>query len=228
MRSLPLINRERVMNREIAFIAFTASIIGLFFIFDVFFPGWALSQAPSCWWSAGLCWLWQPWAAKQEPWEVSDEPVTSRRSQSIPLYPQPIAEDVRAMLAMASNEKFFVGAAVGTVATIAIGFSFGGWTLGSTARFVARTTSSIAVVAALAPICVDQFRQAPNVAKNLGDLQKLTRLQQMTFVQAGGWSLMPGGEAGGAAVAEACAAILIGDAPDDEPLSDRGSGSRGR
>ena len=27
---------------------------------------------------------------------------------------------------------------------------------------------------------------------------------------------------------EACAALLIGDAPDDEPLSDRGSGSRGR
>lgn len=219
------------MNRKIVFIAFTASILGLFFIFDVL-PGVGSFTGSVLLVIGGTVLALATLGSKQEPWGVgthhSDQPVTSRRSQSIPLYPQPIAGDARAMLAMASSEKFFVGAAVGTVATIAIGFSFGGWTLGSTARFVARKTSSIAVVAALAPICVTQFRQAPNVAKNLGDLQKLTRLQQMTFVQAGGWSLMPGGEAGGAAVAEACAALLIGDAPDDEPLSDRGSGSRGR
>jgi hypothetical protein len=36
----------------------------------------------------------------------------------------------------------------------------------------------------------------------------LTRLQQGSFIEKGGWATMPGGEPANAAVAEACATML--------------------
>ena len=48
-----------------------------------------------------------------------------------------------------SLKRLLQGAAVGAVTTMVIGFNWGGWTLGSTAREMAQKTGSAAVVAAL-------------------------------------------------------------------------------
>ena len=45
------------------------------------------------------------------------------------------------------------GAFVGFAATAIIGFTWGGWTLGKTAKDMADKSAATAVVAALAPIC---------------------------------------------------------------------------
>ena len=100
-------------------------------------------------------------------------------------------------------QRFFLGVSTGAVATIVIGFASGGWILGTTARRLAEKSSSSAVVAALAPIRVDQFQQALTAATNLVELRK--NLQPAAFVQKGGWSSMPGGKtADEPAVAGAC------------------------
>src|SRR3982074_3051306 len=54
------------------------------------------------------------------------------------------------------------GAAAGAVATMFVGFYWGGWSLGSTADKMARERSDLAVVAALAPVCADNFRALPD------------------------------------------------------------------
>jgi hypothetical protein len=54
------------------------------------------------------------------------------------------------------------GAALGAVATIFVGFNWGGWSLGSTADKMAEERSQLAVVAALAPVCADKFRALPD------------------------------------------------------------------
>jgi H+/Cl- antiporter ClcA len=59
-----------------------------------------------------------------------------------------------------SLKRLLQGAAAGAVVAIIVGFNWGGWTLGSTVEKVAKERSDTAVVAALSPICVDQFRQA--------------------------------------------------------------------
>src|SRR5271170_1145847 len=61
-----------------------------------------------------------------------------------------------------SLKRLLQGAAVGVVATIFIGFSWGGWSLGSTADKMAKERSESAVVAALAPVCADKFRALPD------------------------------------------------------------------
>jgi len=63
--------------------------------------------------------------------------------------------DLPSMLQGPSLTRLLQGAAVGAVATMIIGFNWGGWTLGSTVDKVAKERTDAAVVAALAPICVD-------------------------------------------------------------------------
>jgi len=107
-----------------------------------------------------------------------------------------------------SLKRLLQGAAVGAVATLAIGFGWGGWMLGSTAKTLADSTASSAVVAAIAPICVDQFQHSADAANNLTALQKTSSYEQAAYVEKGGWAIMPGSKAVDSGVPQACAAIL--------------------
>ena len=50
-----------------------------------------------------------------------------------------------------SLKRLLQGAAVGVVATLVVGFGWGGWMLGSSAKTLADSAASSAVVAAIAP-----------------------------------------------------------------------------
>ena len=107
-----------------------------------------------------------------------------------------------------SLSRLLQGAFVGFAATAIIGFSWGGWTLGKTAKDLADKSAATAVVTALAPICVDKFQQDVNAKTNLTELIKIGSWQQGSFVQNGGWATLPGNETGNSAVAQACANLL--------------------
>jgi len=61
-----------------------------------------------------------------------------------------------------SLKPLLQGAAAGAVATMIVGFYWGGWSLASTADKMAKARSELAVVAALAPVCADKFRAMPD------------------------------------------------------------------
>ena len=63
-----------------------------------------------------------------------------------------------------SLTRLLQGIAIGAVATMVIGFYWGGWTLGSTADKMANQRSETAVVAALAPVCAAKFAALPDAA----------------------------------------------------------------
>ena len=71
-----------------------------------------------------------------------------------------------------SLKRLLQGAAAGAVATLVVGFGWGGWMLGSAAKTLADSTANSAVVAAIAPICVDQFQRSADAANNLTELKK--------------------------------------------------------
>jgi len=54
-----------------------------------------------------------------------------------------------------------------------VGFSWGGWSLGSTADKMAKEQSHLAVVAALAPVCADKFRALPDAEAKTVALSKV-------------------------------------------------------
>src|SRR5438045_8708822 len=94
-----------------------------------------------------------------------------------------------------SLKHLLQGAAAGAVVAMVVGFNWGGWTLGSTVEKVANERANSAVVAALAPICVDQFREAVNASANLGELNKFSySWDRDAFIEKGGWAIMPGGD----------------------------------
>ena len=61
-------------------------------------------------------------------------------------------------------KRLLQGAAVGAVATMFVGFYWGGWSLGSTTDKIAKERSDLAVITVLAPVCADKFRALPDAA----------------------------------------------------------------
>jgi alpha/beta superfamily hydrolase len=104
------------------------------------------------------------------------------------------------------------GIAGGAVALAIVGFSWGGWTTAGKAETAARTRAEDAVVAALAPMCVDKFQLAGEASANLVALKKVESWSQGEFVEKGGWATLPGTRSPEqvSAVAKACAVLLAG------------------
>src|SRR2546423_10023562 len=84
------------------------------------------------------------------------------------------------------------GAVVGAVAFAIVGFSSLGWTLGSTAEKMASQRAETAVVAALAPICVEKFQQQTDSAAKLVAFNKAPSWDRRSLIEKGGWATFPG------------------------------------
>ena len=106
-----------------------------------------------------------------------------------------------------SPKRLLQGAALGAIVAMIIGFNWGGWMRASTAERIADEQTKAAVVAALAPICVEKFQRSAGAPAALIELKKLASYEQGSFVEKGGWATPPGGTAD-SAVAQACATML--------------------
>lgn len=95
------------------------------------------------------------------------------------------------------------------VVTMIIGFSWGGWVTGGTARTRAEAMAQDAVVQRLAPICVVQSGQDPAKAMKLVALNEESTWQRGDYVGKQGWATMPGEQEPDSQVAQACAALLM-------------------
>jgi hypothetical protein len=100
------------------------------------------------------------------------------------------------------------GAAAGAVALAIVGFSWGGWVTGGTAKQMAANQAKLEVVAALAPICVEQSKQDPQVADTLAQLRDAGSWQRSDMLMKAGWATMPGSSDPNRDVARACMEAL--------------------
>jgi hypothetical protein len=101
------------------------------------------------------------------------------------------------------------GVVVGSVVTMIIGFSYGGWTTSGTTARLAQQQADAAVTSALVPLCIAQSRADSAVLKRMADLKALaSSYDQRDFVTKTGWATVPGTQDPNREVAEACAATL--------------------
>ena len=112
----------------------------------------------------------------------------------------------------AQTTPFLWGAAAGAVALAFVGFNWGGWVTGGTAAKNAAAASRDAVVAALAPICVERFRGQPDAVGKTDALMKGSSWDRGNMVEKSGYATMPGSKTADSDVARACAAILTAPA----------------
>jgi hypothetical protein len=113
-----------------------------------------------------------------------------------------------AILEGESLTRLVQGAIAGFIATVVIGFNWGGWTLESTAKQLSEKHASAALVAVLAPMCADKFKGASDAAVNMTEFKKVSSWMQDSYIQKGGWATFPGMAAPDLAIAQACAKLL--------------------
>ena len=98
---------------------------------------------------------------------------------------------------------------VSIILTMIIGFTWGGWVTGRTARTMAEDMAEDAVIDRLAPICVAQFNQDPEKDQKLEELKETGSYQRRTYVQDQGWATMPGEEEPDRKVVDECVRLLM-------------------
>ena len=107
-----------------------------------------------------------------------------------------------------SLRRLLQGATAGAVATIVVGFNWGGWSLGSTAEKMAKERSDLAVVAALAPVCADKFRALPDAVAKTAALSKVDSWKRRDEFPKELVTL-PGESYPSSALVDACSTLLL-------------------
>jgi hypothetical protein len=101
------------------------------------------------------------------------------------------------------------GVVLGSVATMIAGFSWGGWTTGSTAERMAAERSNTTLVAALTPSCVASFMRQDGGAAKLAAFKKIdSSWEQRQFIEKGGWATPDGVKEPNPGLATSCAEAL--------------------
>jgi hypothetical protein len=102
----------------------------------------------------------------------------------------------------------FWGVLVGAVGIMIMGFTWGGWVLGSSAERLAKDRADGAVTAVLVPLCVERFMGQADAAAKLTEFQKGASWQQYHVIEQGGWATATGSQDPNAAVVRTCAQQL--------------------
>ena len=112
-------------------------------------------------------------------------------------------------MTMPKNVSTLIWSAIGgAVLCMAIGFTWGGWVTGGTARKESASAVRDAVVVALAPICVDRFKRQDDAAGKIAELGKASTWERGTVVAKSAFATMPGSKEADNDVARACAEML--------------------
>lgn len=98
---------------------------------------------------------------------------------------------------------------VGSVVVVLIlGFTWGGWTTGASARNMAEEAAQQAQAKLAAAVCVNKFMTATDAGAQLASLKEIeSSWKQENFVEDGGWVTIAGEKYGDAA--EPCAEMLM-------------------
>jgi hypothetical protein len=99
-------------------------------------------------------------------------------------------------------------AAGGAALAMVVGFSWGGWVTGGSARTAQTSASHDAVVVALAPICAERFRGQTDAATKIAELTKSSSWDRGNVVAKSGYATMPGSKDADSDVARACGEML--------------------
>jgi hypothetical protein len=111
----------------------------------------------------------------------------------------------------------FWGFAGGVVVCAVVGFMWGGWVTGSTARKDASAAAHTATVVALAPRCAEQFRAQPDAAAKIEALGKASSWERSSLVEKSGFAVLPSTKSSDSDIARACSEILLASPVPEKP-----------
>ncbi|MBI2740764.1 MAG: hypothetical protein HYX38_30030 [Rhodospirillales bacterium] len=104
------------------------------------------------------------------------------------------------------------GAVVGAIACAIVGFTWGGWVTGGTARKDAVMAAHEATVTALAPFCAERFRAQGDAPARMAELAKASTWERSKVLEKSGFASLPGSKTGDSDIARACVELLLAPA----------------
>jgi len=124
-----------------------------------------------------------------------------------------------------SKTALFWSCSACIVATMIVGFTWGGWVTGGSAGEMAEEAAEQARAQVAAAVCVETFMAAADARPRLASLKETTSSwQQESFIEDGGWAMIADQEYDGAA--EVCAERLMEmEAPSAQEASSSEAGS---
>ena len=97
------------------------------------------------------------------------------------------------------------------VATIVVGFAWGGWVTGGTATRMASDAADGAQARLVSASCVIRFNQGSDALAQLAALKKANSYERGDMIKKGGWVTMPGGTDPVVGAADICARTLLSE-----------------
>jgi|SRR5687767_11326405 len=107
-----------------------------------------------------------------------------------------------------TKEHTFWTAVTSVIATLILGFGFGGWVTGGTAKKMVDEAAAGAHHTLAAAVCEKEFMRAADARARLAKLQALNSWERDDHLVTGGWATMPGEKEADSAVAQMCATRL--------------------
>jgi hypothetical protein len=117
-----------------------------------------------------------------------------------------------------SKGVWFWSCAGCVVASIIVGFNWGGWVTGGTASRMAAAAANGARAQLAAASCVNRFENGPDAVAQLAALKKSSSYERSSLITKNGWATMPGSQDPVAGAADLCAQQLV----DAIPLAPKG------
>ena len=109
----------------------------------------------------------------------------------------------------ATKTTVFWACALAVAATIVVGFYWGGWVTGGSARVMSVTAGDKARGELASTICVERFRAAPDAAEKLAAFKAIPEeYKKREFIEKGGWAVMPGQTSSDRLGVQGCATTL--------------------
>ena len=108
-----------------------------------------------------------------------------------------------------SKATWFWSCAGCVVATVVIGFAWGGWVTGGTAARMATTAAEGGRAQLAAATCVVRFDKGPDAAAQLAALKKADSYDRSNMISKNGWVTMPGDETPVSGAADICGEKLL-------------------
>jgi hypothetical protein len=97
------------------------------------------------------------------------------------------------------------------VATIVLGFAWGGWVTGGTATRMASDAADGAEARLVSASCVIRFNQGSDAVAQLSALKKANSYEWGDMIKKGGWVTMPGGTDPVVGAADICVRKLLSE-----------------
>lgn len=108
----------------------------------------------------------------------------------------------------ATKATLFWACVASVIATIVIGFAWGGWVTGGTAQQMADQSARDARAQLAATVCVERFTNGPDARSRLSTFHQTSTWQRDNVLEQGGWVTMPGMAAATDGAADICAERL--------------------